>query len=153
MSLQDLSQDVWWINLIMWMKDEYFNLGLLVEDSRNAPVFGEAEIFREIHNQVPREGSSSVADLPKEDSDWWLRFSVQAPGAPSGGQVPDRPLRQHGAGTTNPDYFDFDWYATLEGYAHDLLALLEELRPHQALHLCWALIFCHRWLPRFCHQA
>ncbi|KAJ8478632.1 hypothetical protein OPV22_022359 [Ensete ventricosum] len=33
-----------------------------------------------------------------------------------------------GAGTTNPDYFDFDRYATLEGYALDLLAILEELR-------------------------
>ncbi|KAJ6833014.1 Sigma factor sigB regulation protein rsbQ [Iris pallida] len=27
-----------------------------------------------------------------------------------------------GAGTTNPDYFDFDRYATLEGYTMDLLA-------------------------------
>ncbi|KAE8707697.1 putative esterase D14L [Hibiscus syriacus] len=33
-----------------------------------------------------------------------------------------------GAGTTNPDYFDFNRYATLEGYAFDLLAILEELR-------------------------
>ncbi|KAL4377210.1 hypothetical protein GQ457_02G015100 [Hibiscus cannabinus] len=33
-----------------------------------------------------------------------------------------------GAGTTNPDYFDFSRYATLEGYAFDLLAILEELR-------------------------
>ncbi|KAE9466794.1 hypothetical protein RHGRI_023345 [Rhododendron griersonianum] len=33
-----------------------------------------------------------------------------------------------GAGTTNPEYFDFERYATLEGYAYDVLALLEELR-------------------------
>jgi len=33
-----------------------------------------------------------------------------------------------GAGTTNPDYFDFERYSTLEGYAYDLLAILEELR-------------------------
>ncbi|XP_008787141.3 probable esterase D14L [Phoenix dactylifera] len=33
-----------------------------------------------------------------------------------------------GAGPTNPDYFDFERYATLEGYALDLLAILEELR-------------------------
>ncbi|XP_010271812.1 PREDICTED: probable esterase D14L [Nelumbo nucifera] len=33
-----------------------------------------------------------------------------------------------GAGTTNPDYFDFDRYSTLEGYAYDLLAILEELQ-------------------------
>lgn len=33
-----------------------------------------------------------------------------------------------GAGTTNPDYFDFQRYSTLEGYAYDLLAILEELR-------------------------
>ncbi|EHA8591551.1 Strigolactone esterase D14 [Cocos nucifera] len=33
-----------------------------------------------------------------------------------------------GAGPTNPDYFDFERYATLEGYAFDLLAILEELR-------------------------
>ncbi|XP_031494429.1 probable esterase D14L [Nymphaea colorata] len=33
-----------------------------------------------------------------------------------------------GAGSTNPDYFDFDRYSTLEGYAYDLLAILEELQ-------------------------
>lgn len=33
-----------------------------------------------------------------------------------------------GAGTTNPDYFDFNRYSTLEGYALDLLAILEELQ-------------------------
>lgn len=32
------------------------------------------------------------------------------------------------AGTTNPDYFDFELYSTLEGFAYDLLAILEE--PH-----------------------
>ncbi|MQM23814.1 hypothetical protein Taro_056884 [Colocasia esculenta] len=32
-----------------------------------------------------------------------------------------------GAGPTNPDYFDFERYATLEGFAYDLLAILEEL--------------------------
>ncbi|XP_021908336.1 probable esterase KAI2 [Carica papaya] len=31
-----------------------------------------------------------------------------------------------GAGTTNPDYFDFGRYATLEGFAYDLLAILED---------------------------
>lgn len=33
-----------------------------------------------------------------------------------------------GAGTTNPDYFDFERYTTLEGYAYDLLAILEEFK-------------------------
>lgn len=33
-----------------------------------------------------------------------------------------------GAGTTNPDYFDLDRYATLEGFAHDILAILEEFQ-------------------------
>lgn len=33
-----------------------------------------------------------------------------------------------GAGTTNPEYFDFNRYTTLEGYAYDLLAILEELQ-------------------------
>ncbi|KAL5988149.1 putative esterase d14l [Asimina triloba] len=33
-----------------------------------------------------------------------------------------------GAGPTNPDYFDFDRYATLDGYAFDVLAILQELR-------------------------
>lgn len=33
-----------------------------------------------------------------------------------------------GAGTTNPDYFDFERYSTLEGYAYDLLSILEELQ-------------------------
>ncbi|KAF3438822.1 hypothetical protein FNV43_RR17097 [Rhamnella rubrinervis] len=30
-----------------------------------------------------------------------------------------------GAGTTNPDYLDFERYATLEGFAYDLLGILE----------------------------
>lgn len=33
-----------------------------------------------------------------------------------------------GAGTTNPDYFDFGRYASLEGYAYDVIAILEELQ-------------------------
>ncbi|KAK9067017.1 hypothetical protein SSX86_014341 [Deinandra increscens subsp. villosa] len=33
-----------------------------------------------------------------------------------------------GAGTTNPEYFDFDRYATLEGYAYDVIGICEELR-------------------------
>lgn len=32
-----------------------------------------------------------------------------------------------GAGTTNPDYFDFDRYSTLQGYSFDLIAILEDL--------------------------
>ncbi|KAK6939694.1 Alpha/beta hydrolase fold-1 [Dillenia turbinata] len=33
-----------------------------------------------------------------------------------------------GAGATNPEYFDFERYSTLQGYAYDLLAILEELQ-------------------------
>ena len=33
-----------------------------------------------------------------------------------------------GVGTTNPEYFDFECYTTLEGCAYDLLAILEEVR-------------------------
>ncbi|CAO2831013.1 unnamed protein product [Amaranthus hypochondriacus] len=33
-----------------------------------------------------------------------------------------------GAGTTNPDYFDFERYSTMEGYSYDLLAILEEFK-------------------------
>ncbi|KAM1804353.1 hypothetical protein ACFX12_030227 [Malus domestica] len=32
-----------------------------------------------------------------------------------------------GVETTNPEYFDFEHYYTLEGYTYDLLAILEEL--------------------------
>lgn len=32
-----------------------------------------------------------------------------------------------GAGTTNPEYFDFDRYSTLEGFAYDVIGILEEL--------------------------
>ncbi|XP_072991764.1 probable esterase D14L [Typha latifolia] len=32
-----------------------------------------------------------------------------------------------GAGPTNPDYFDFNRYSTLEGYVFDLLGILQEL--------------------------
>ncbi|KAI5655214.1 hypothetical protein M9H77_32401 [Catharanthus roseus] len=34
---------------------------------------------------------------------------------------------QMGGGTTNPDYYDFDRYSTLDGHALDVLAILEEL--------------------------
>ncbi|KAG8367116.1 hypothetical protein BUALT_Bualt16G0039800 [Buddleja alternifolia] len=40
-----------------------------------------------------------------------------------------------GAGTTNPDYFDFDRYATLEGYAYDLLAILEEFNVDNCIYV------------------
>ncbi|GMP27811.1 hypothetical protein CsSME_00003636 [Camellia sinensis var. sinensis] len=33
-----------------------------------------------------------------------------------------------GVGTTNPEYFDFERYSSLEGYALDVLAILVELR-------------------------
>ncbi|KAI9075201.1 hypothetical protein K1719_042810 [Acacia pycnantha] len=38
-----------------------------------------------------------------------------------------------GAGTTNPDYFDFERYSTLEGFAHDLLAILKELQINSCI--------------------
>ncbi|KAL1316190.1 hypothetical protein AAHE18_15G048100 [Arachis hypogaea] len=38
-----------------------------------------------------------------------------------------------GAGTTNPDYFDFERHSSLEGYAYDLLAILEELSVHSCI--------------------
>ncbi|XP_075501368.1 karrikin insensitive 2 receptor IA [Primulina tabacum] len=40
-----------------------------------------------------------------------------------------------GAGPTNPDYFDFERYATLEGYAYDLLAILEEFRVERCIYV------------------
>ncbi|CDP02566.1 unnamed protein product [Coffea canephora] len=40
-----------------------------------------------------------------------------------------------GAGTTNPDYFDFERYATLEGYAYDVIAILEELRVDSCIYV------------------
>lgn len=40
-----------------------------------------------------------------------------------------------GAGTTNPDYFDFDRYSTLEGYALDLLSILEEFRVESCIYV------------------
>ncbi|KAH6799607.1 hypothetical protein C2S51_036091 [Perilla frutescens var. frutescens] len=40
-----------------------------------------------------------------------------------------------GAGTTNPDYFDFDRYASLEGYAHDLLAILDEFNVDKCIYV------------------
>lgn len=33
-----------------------------------------------------------------------------------------------GAGTTNPDFYDFSRYSTIEGFVYDLLAILEELQ-------------------------
>ncbi|CAA0819660.1 Probable esterase KAI2 [Striga hermonthica] len=40
-----------------------------------------------------------------------------------------------GAGTTNPDYFDFDRYSTLEGYACDVIAILEELQLSSCIYV------------------
>ncbi|CAA0829320.1 Probable esterase KAI2 [Striga hermonthica] len=40
-----------------------------------------------------------------------------------------------GAGTTNPDYFDFERYSTLEGYAYDLIAILEEFGVDKCIHV------------------
>ncbi|KAL3640803.1 Strigolactone receptor KAI2d15 [Castilleja foliolosa] len=40
-----------------------------------------------------------------------------------------------GAGTTNPDYYDFDRYATLEGFAYDLLAILEEFKVRKCIYV------------------
>jgi pimeloyl-ACP methyl ester carboxylesterase len=40
-----------------------------------------------------------------------------------------------GAGPTNPDYFDFTRYATLEGYALDLLAILQELAVESCIYV------------------
>lgn len=41
-----------------------------------------------------------------------------------------------GAGPTNPDYFDFDRHSTIEGYALDLLAILEELQIRSCIFVC-----------------
>ncbi|PHT56750.1 putative esterase D14L [Capsicum baccatum] len=40
-----------------------------------------------------------------------------------------------GAGSTNPEYFDFDRYSSLEGYAYDLIAILEELQINCCVYL------------------
>ncbi|TMX02831.1 hypothetical protein EJD97_019643 [Solanum chilense] len=40
-----------------------------------------------------------------------------------------------GAGPTNPDYFDFDRYSSLEGYAYDLISILEELQINRCMYL------------------
>lgn len=40
-----------------------------------------------------------------------------------------------GAGTTNPDYFDFDRYSSLEGYACDVIAILQELNISSCIYV------------------
>ncbi|XP_076900639.1 karrikin insensitive 2 receptor CA-like [Bidens hawaiensis] len=40
-----------------------------------------------------------------------------------------------GAGTTNPEYFDFDRYATLEGFAYDVIGILEELKVSSCIYV------------------
>ncbi|KAI3726340.1 hypothetical protein L1987_66137 [Smallanthus sonchifolius] len=40
-----------------------------------------------------------------------------------------------GAGTTNPEYFDFQRYASLEGYAYDVIGILEELRVSSCIYV------------------
>ncbi|CAA0833451.1 Probable esterase KAI2 [Striga hermonthica] len=38
-----------------------------------------------------------------------------------------------GAGTTNPDYFDFERYSSLEGYSYDLIAILDEFHVSKCI--------------------
>jgi len=38
-----------------------------------------------------------------------------------------------GAGTTNPEFFDFERYSSLYGYAYDLLAILEDLQVNSCI--------------------
>ncbi|KAG5407831.1 hypothetical protein IGI04_013950 [Brassica rapa subsp. trilocularis] len=38
-----------------------------------------------------------------------------------------------GAGTTNPEYFDFDRYSTLEGFSFDLIAILEDFQVESCI--------------------
>lgn len=40
-----------------------------------------------------------------------------------------------GAGTTNPDYFDFDRYSSLEGYAYDVITILDELQVGSCIYV------------------
>ncbi|OVA17061.1 hypothetical protein BVC80_9047g10 [Macleaya cordata] len=38
-----------------------------------------------------------------------------------------------GSGPTNPDYFDFERYSTIDGYVYDLLAILQELQVESCI--------------------
>ncbi|KAL3643803.1 Strigolactone receptor KAI2d12 [Castilleja foliolosa] len=40
-----------------------------------------------------------------------------------------------GAGSTNPDYYDFDRYSSIEGYAYDLIAILEEFNVRKCIYV------------------
>lgn len=40
-----------------------------------------------------------------------------------------------GAGPTNPEYFDFDRYSSLDGYAYDLLAILESQKVNSCIYV------------------
>ncbi|KAL3640266.1 putative esterase d14l [Castilleja foliolosa] len=40
-----------------------------------------------------------------------------------------------GAGSTNPDYFDFYHYSSIEGYAYDLIAILEEFNVQKCIYV------------------
>ncbi|KAL3640313.1 Strigolactone receptor KAI2d1 [Castilleja foliolosa] len=40
-----------------------------------------------------------------------------------------------GAGTTNPDYFDFDRYSTLEGFSYDIIAILDEFNVTNCIYV------------------
>ncbi|KAI9113580.1 hypothetical protein K1719_015507 [Acacia pycnantha] len=38
-----------------------------------------------------------------------------------------------GAGTTNPEYYDFERYSSVEGHANDLIAIFQELQLHDCI--------------------
>ncbi|KAL3640311.1 Strigolactone receptor KAI2d2 [Castilleja foliolosa] len=55
-----------------------------------------------------------------------------------------------GAGTTNPDYFDFDRYSTLEGFSYDLIAILDEFNINKCIYVGHSMsAMVAALLPRF----
>nr|AWN64521.1 KAI2d3 [Orobanche minor] len=62
-----------------------------------------------------------------------------------------------GAGTTNPDRYDFDRYATIEAYASDLLAILEEFGSGKCIYVghslsCMAAALASIYRPDLFHK-
>lgn len=58
-----------------------------------------------------------------------------------------------GAGSTNPDYFDFQRYSCIEGYAYDIIAILDELQITSCIYVghslsCMAGVVASIYRPR-----
>ncbi|CAN1180841.1 Probable esterase KAI2 [Linum perenne] len=88
--------------------------------SLNPNLFEDSSRYPHIH-LLHRHGSQPVR--------------LEAPHPSLARRLQSRRLRQHGFQLHKPDFFGFDRYSGLEGYACDLLAILDDLRVKSCIYV------------------